>query len=285
MNKETWLTERRKGIGASEAAAVLGLSRYKSPLDVYLDKTGEIGPQDDSERMYWGRKLEGRVTEMKEITSRYLQDIGACQDAREQFRKELNGGRSLSVSRVFTRLKQIDRMDWANWLIVRLMTHEQQIRYAIYAAEQVISLYEEKYPEDKRPRQAIEAARLCLDNPSEENKAAARSAAESAWSAWSAAEAAAWSAWSAAESAAWSARSAAESAWSARSAAEAAARSAATSAWSVAWSAAAAAARSAATSAWSVARSAAALKKMQLKIINYGLRLIGVSAPKQEAHP
>ena len=120
---------------------------------------------------------------MKEITNRYLQAIGACKDAREQFRKELNGGRSLSVSRVFTRLKQIDRMDWANWLIVRLMTHKQQIRYAIYAAEQVISLYEEKYPEDKRPRQAIEAARLCLDNPSGENKAAAWSAATSAESA------------------------------------------------------------------------------------------------------
>lgn len=81
---------------------------------------------------------------MKEITSRYLQDIGACQDAREQFRKELNGGHGLSVSRVFTRLKQVNRLDWANWLIVRLMTHEQQIRYAIYAAEQVINLYEER---------------------------------------------------------------------------------------------------------------------------------------------
>ena len=202
---------------------------------------------------------------MKEITNRYLQDIGACQDAREQFRKELNGGSSLSVSRVFTRLKQINRLDWANWLIVRLMTHEQQIRYAIYAAEQVIELYEEKYPDDKRPRQAIEAARLCLDNPSEENKTAAWSATWSAWSAWSAARSAAWSAaWSATEATAWSARSAAESAaWSARSAAESAARSAAESA----------------------ARSAAALKKMQLKIINYGLRLIGVSAPKQEARP
>ena len=200
---------------------------------------------------------------MKEITSRYLQDIGACKDAREQFRKELNGGRSLSVSRVFTRLKQIDRMDWANWLIVRLMTHEQQIRYAIYAAEQVISLYEEKYPEDKRPRQAIEAARLCLDNPSEENKAAARSAATSAESAATSAESAAWSA-------AWSARSA-------RSAAESAARSAAWFAKS--------AAEYAESAAWSASWSAAALKKMQLKIINYGLRLIGVSAPKQEARP
>ena len=130
---------------------------------------------------------------MKELTSRYLRDIGACQDACEQFRKELNGGHGLSVSRVFTRLKQINRLDWANWLIVRLMTHEQQIRYAIYAAEQVIELYEEKYPDDKRPMQAIEAARRYLDNPSQENKAAdaARAAARAAYAAARAAYAAA----------------------------------------------------------------------------------------------
>jgi len=63
MNREEWLAGRRAGIGASEAAAVLGLSRYKSPLEVYLEKIGELGPQDDSERMYWGRKLEAIIAQ------------------------------------------------------------------------------------------------------------------------------------------------------------------------------------------------------------------------------
>ena len=198
---------------------------------------------------------------MKEITSRYLRDIGACQDAREQFRKELNGGRSLSVSRVFTRLKQINRLDWANWLIVRLMTHEQQIRYAIYAAEQVIELYEEKYPDDKRPMQAIEAAKKCLDNPSEKNKAAARAAARAAFAA---ADAAAYAADAGADAAAFAA---ADAAYAAADAAYAAAYAAARAAFAAADA------------------DDAALKKVQLKIINYGLRLISVSAPKQEARP
>lgn len=65
-----WLAERRQGIGASESAAVLGLSPYKTPLDVYLEKTGEAPAQADNEAMYWGRELEGA------ILRRYQRDTG-----------------------------------------------------------------------------------------------------------------------------------------------------------------------------------------------------------------
>ena len=34
MNREEWLNERRTGIGGSDAAAVMGLNPWKSPLDV-----------------------------------------------------------------------------------------------------------------------------------------------------------------------------------------------------------------------------------------------------------
>lgn len=60
-DRERWLAERRNGIGASEAGAVLGLSPYRSPLDVYLEKVGEVPAGPDSEAMYWGRELEGAV--------------------------------------------------------------------------------------------------------------------------------------------------------------------------------------------------------------------------------
>jgi putative phage-type endonuclease len=58
ISREAWLKERCKGIGGSDAAAVLGLSRYKSPLAVYLDKIGEGVPVESTERMEWGLKLE-----------------------------------------------------------------------------------------------------------------------------------------------------------------------------------------------------------------------------------
>lgn len=58
MNREEWLEQRRTGIGGTDAAACLGVSKWKSPLDVYLDKRGEAPPVEDNDRMYWGRTLE-----------------------------------------------------------------------------------------------------------------------------------------------------------------------------------------------------------------------------------
>jgi len=37
---------------------------------------------------------------------------------------------------------------------------EDSVKLAIFAAEQVIEIYEKKYPNDKRPREAIEAAKI-----------------------------------------------------------------------------------------------------------------------------
>jgi hypothetical protein len=62
--------------------------------------------------------------------------------------------------------------DWANWLIVRLMTHQEKIQYAVFAAEQELTVYEEKYPSDKQPRHAIEAAKNWIKNPNEKNRQA-----------------------------------------------------------------------------------------------------------------
>ena len=117
-------------------------------------------------------------------------------------------------------LAQDDKQAWSEMRVVRAWewTKEDSVSLAIYAAELVIGNYENKYPNDDRPRKAIEAAKAWLKDPSEANRSAAWSARSAAWSA----------ARSAAESAA---RSAAESA--ARSA-ESAARSAESAAWSAA---------------------------------------------------
>lgn len=49
---------RRKCIGASEAAAVLGLSPWESPADVYYRKIGDVDPEKASEAMERGIALE-----------------------------------------------------------------------------------------------------------------------------------------------------------------------------------------------------------------------------------
>ena len=37
--KEDWLRFRKTGIGGSDMAAIMGLSKWKSPLDIWLEKT------------------------------------------------------------------------------------------------------------------------------------------------------------------------------------------------------------------------------------------------------
>ncbi len=112
---------------------------------------------------------------------------------------------------------------------------KDSVAMAVYAAELCVQNFEKTYPKDPRPRQAIEAAKKWIIDPTEKNESAAESAA------WLAAE-------SAADSAAWSAESAA------RSAAESAADSAAWSAKSAAWL------------AWLAADSAAERLKLKKKI-------------------
>ncbi len=52
------ITARSTGIGGSDVAAILGLSKFKTPLAVYQEKRGELGPQPDNDAMRWGRYLE-----------------------------------------------------------------------------------------------------------------------------------------------------------------------------------------------------------------------------------
>lgn len=74
MSREEWLNWRKRGIGGSEVAALVGLHPYLSPFSVYLDKVGTLASRDDTEAMRLGRDLEGyvaaRFTEMTGIKTR-----------------------------------------------------------------------------------------------------------------------------------------------------------------------------------------------------------------------
>lgn len=56
-----WLKARRTGIGGSDVAPILGLSKWTTPLAVYLDKRGEAAETPDNSAMRWGRYLEPAV--------------------------------------------------------------------------------------------------------------------------------------------------------------------------------------------------------------------------------
>ena len=75
MAKAEWLNVRRNGIGGSDVGAILGLSKYKSAFDVWLDKTNqtEINTDAVSESAYFGTLLEDIVA--KEFSKRTGLDV------------------------------------------------------------------------------------------------------------------------------------------------------------------------------------------------------------------
>jgi putative phage-type endonuclease len=77
MPRGEWLQVRQQGIGSSDAAAAVGLHPYKSPLQLWLEKTGRVtsntkktepspstpglGLLPDDGPLYWGTLLEPLV--------------------------------------------------------------------------------------------------------------------------------------------------------------------------------------------------------------------------------
>lgn len=56
--REEWLEERRKGVGASEVAAILGVDPRRGPLAVYADKIAARPSEEEEIYMTFGRDVE-----------------------------------------------------------------------------------------------------------------------------------------------------------------------------------------------------------------------------------
>ena len=61
MKRDDWLAQRRRSIGGSDAAGIVGLSQYATPYTVWADKTGRLPAQEDNEAIRQGRDLEEYV--------------------------------------------------------------------------------------------------------------------------------------------------------------------------------------------------------------------------------
>lgn len=78
-----------------------------------------------------------------------------------------------------------DKECWREMRVVKAYewTKKDSVAIAIYAARLVLPIFEKLYPNDKRPRKAIEAAVNWLKNPTEKNRIAAKKAARAAYAA------------------------------------------------------------------------------------------------------
>ena len=122
---------------------------------------------------------------MLKINKEIIEKLNPCKDRFDNFKAQypdFSGN-----LQEFLELENITYSDKV-WVVTRLFTKEQNVLWSILCAESVLYLYEEKYPEDKRPREAIEAAKKWLKV---KNDSAARAAAADAADAARAARAAA----------------------------------------------------------------------------------------------
>lgn len=112
----------------------------------------------------------------KLITANRLREIGACSEAIEAFKESKI--KSVNSITLLKKMLKEEYLEWANWLITHIMTRKQCLSYVIYAAEQVIDIYEKQHPHNNEPRKAIEAARKVLEWDSKKNRNVADAAAD-----------------------------------------------------------------------------------------------------------
>lgn len=65
MSRDDWLTLRRTGIGGSDVGAIVGVNRYRSAYEVWLDKTGRLPDRDlsDNDAVHFGIVFEAAVAD------------------------------------------------------------------------------------------------------------------------------------------------------------------------------------------------------------------------------
>ena len=80
-NRESWLKNRAKYLGGSDAACILGLNPYKSNLDLYREKMGLVAPPDlsNNEAVFYGANAEAHIRALfqldhQEYTVEYIEN-------------------------------------------------------------------------------------------------------------------------------------------------------------------------------------------------------------------
>jgi hypothetical protein len=103
--------------------------------------------------------------------SKWLEEKGACEEGRKAA-----SGYSLKEA-----WEKCERPEWMLWIYERRKPNKKKcVQVAIFSAYRCIEDFEKKYPEDKRPRQAIEAAEKWVKKPTEKNRNAVDAAANAA---------------------------------------------------------------------------------------------------------
>lgn len=78
-DRDAWLKIRTSGIGGSDAGTIMGSNPWKSPYQLWLEKTGQVEAEDISNKgpVYWGTKLEPLIAKkFTEETGKKVERMG-----------------------------------------------------------------------------------------------------------------------------------------------------------------------------------------------------------------
>lgn len=69
LTRKEWLKARQKGIGGSDAASVLGISPWKTNVQLWEEKTGITEPEDISEKevVRFGKESEAAIRQLFQL--------------------------------------------------------------------------------------------------------------------------------------------------------------------------------------------------------------------------
>lgn len=117
---------------------------------------------------------------MRFITKQWLTE----RDAWDHHRAKLVERHDLidhPADEVIEGLIEAGECDIAAWVLLYLLNQRQRIELTIFAAKDVLPMFEAVFPNDTRPRDAIASADACLISNTEDNRAAAQVAASAVW--------------------------------------------------------------------------------------------------------
>lgn len=79
LSKDEWLRYRKCGIGGSDVAAILGISKWNSAISLWLDKTNQTNePVEENEAMQWGTIMEPIIRKhFAEVTGKPVVEVKA----------------------------------------------------------------------------------------------------------------------------------------------------------------------------------------------------------------
>ena len=79
LSKEEWLRYRKQGIGGSDVSCLLGINKWKSEIELWLDKTNQTNaPVEENEAIQWGTIMEPIIrNHFAEVTGKTVVELKA----------------------------------------------------------------------------------------------------------------------------------------------------------------------------------------------------------------